>query len=91
MRKIFAVIIFILALLISGCDSSSTNSISQNREYENCIPPQNPYNDGGGHDAGFNWAMEGGTECDGKSYSFNEGCFEYFRQLKRYNECISRR
>ena len=77
-----------MALLISGCDNISTNSISQNRESENCMPPQNPYNDGGGHDAGFNWAMEGGTDCNGNSYSFNEGCFEYYNQLDRYNECV---
>jgi hypothetical protein len=53
-----------------------------------CRPPRNPYNDGGGQDAGFNWAMAGGTECNGNSYSFNRGCSEYYNQLDSFNECI---
>ena len=53
------------------------------------MTPQNPYNDGGGHNAGFNWAMENGGDCDGNSESFNEGCEEYFRQLYDYNTCVA--
>jgi len=25
---------------------------------EDCIAPHNPFNDGSGHDAGFNWAQD---------------------------------
>ncbi len=53
-----------------------------------CIEPHNPYNDGGGHDAGFNWAAENGGACEGNSDSFNEGCEEFHRQLDEYNRCL---
>lgn len=74
----------IMAQLIFGCESNSPNMA----KLENCMPPANPYKDGGGHDAGFNWAMENGGDCDGNSDSFNNGCAEYYRQLNRYRECV---
>jgi len=84
---------FILPALIFGCDNSSTSldfkkQISRNKE--ECVEPQNPYNDDGGHSAGFNWANENGGDCNGDSTSFNEGCEEYFMRLERYNQCVAR-
>lgn len=52
-----------------------------------CEEPENPYDEGSGHYAGFNWAMETGGGCDGNSESFNEGCEEYYNQLNQYNGC----
>ncbi len=81
----------ILTAFLSGCDSSSSSFTPKKTKtkIEDCHEPANPYNDGGGHDAGFNWARENGGNCDGHSDSFNEGCAEYYRQLNEYNECVS--
>lgn len=76
--------------LLAGCESPTESSISEN-EIE-CSEPENPYGDGGGHDAGFNWAQENAGACTGNSESFNEGCQEYFNQLSRYQACeVSKR
>jgi hypothetical protein len=77
----------ILLVSICGCDSNSSGP--KKTKAEDCISPHNPYNDGGGHDAGFNWAAENGGDCNGNSDSFNEGCAEYHRQLNEYNVCIA--
>lgn len=85
-------VFFVLAILFCGCEKGSSSSDSgtvTSKNIQACIQPHNPYNDGGGHDAGFNWAMENGGSCDGNSDSFNEGCEEYHRQLNQYNECIA--
>jgi len=87
--KLLILIITILALSFSGCGKSLSDLPYKKTKIEDCISPHNPYNDGGGHDAGFNWAMENGEECNGNSDSFNEGCAEYYRQLNEYNECIA--
>jgi hypothetical protein len=86
-NKIFLSIILLFA--ISACNSDKSGSTSNKTKAEDCIQPQNPYNDGGGHDAGFNWARDKGGDCNGNSDSFNEGCSEYYNQLNRYNECIA--
>ena len=90
MEKIILLSIICL-FAISACDSSSPSSTTKKKKtkVEDCISPHNPYGDGGGHDAGFNWAAEKGGNCDGHSDSFNEGCAEYYRQLNEYNECIA--
>ena len=79
-----------LMLALAGCagdtssDSAGATSTSDAKE---CAAPENPYNDDGGHDAGFKWAEEKGEQCDGNSDSFNEGCEEYYRQQRQYEEC----
>jgi len=73
----------ILALTLLGCDKSPSAAP------EDCVSPRNPYNDGGGHDAGFKWAAENGGNCNGNSDSFNEGCAEFVRQMNQYNECVA--
>ena len=87
--KFMCLFFAVILILAAGCDNNSESSISKITKTKNCISPQNPYNDGGGHDAGFNWAEENGGNCGGNSDSFNEGCFEYYNQLNRYNECIA--
>ena len=82
--KIFLSLLF--AMIIIGCDKDSKKYDLKNKE--ECIAPQNPYNDGGGHDAGFNWAAETGGDCNGRSNSFNDGCEEYYRQQSKYNKCV---
>jgi hypothetical protein len=86
MKKI-SMLVLAAMLLATGCNSNSSSS--KKTKAEECISPHNPYNDGGGHDAGFNWAEENGGDCNGNSDSFNEGCSEYHRQLSVYNECIA--
>lgn len=89
MRNII-LLMALIAFLLSSCDNMrSSKTFSNKPKKEACIEPHNPYNDGGGHDAGFNWAHENGGACDGHSDSFNEGCENYYSQLNRYNECIA--
>ena len=84
-------LILLLTIYFAGCDNHSPNqSILSSEKPDKCIWPYNPYGNGGGHDAGFNWASETGGGCDGNSDSFNEGCAEYYRQLNQYNRCVSR-
>jgi len=41
----------------------------------------NPYNEGSGHYAGYEWAEQNGvSSCGGNSNSFIEGCEEYLNQ-----------
>jgi len=89
-RKGIILLYLISCILICGCDNKSSHSILKSNNKEECIAPHNPYNDGGGHDAGFNWAAETSGDCNGNSESFNEGCEEYHTQLSQYNECLSR-
>jgi hypothetical protein len=93
--KKFCVLLSLVIVLVAlglGCskDSTTFKQGSAETEKQQCVQPQNPYNDGGGHDAGFNWAAENGGGCNGNSDSFNEGCEEYHRQMNKYNECVAR-
>ena len=53
------------------------------------LEPQNPYDDGSGHFAGFEWGAEG-KDCGGNSDSFIEGCDEYQNQENAYQYCLNR-
>ena len=40
------------------------------------------------NEAGFNWAQENHYACPSNyGESFEEGCVEYYNQLKRYDAC----
>jgi len=90
---------FILALalfgllLIVGCTSStSSDSSEQGKAAPNCTEPENPYTEGTGHYAGYEWAENKGSGvCGGSSQSFIEGCEEYERQESEYQECEARK
>ena len=88
MNKLLA--IFILAIFITGCNNEYDGD-APSTENNECVEPQNPYDDDSGHYAGFEWAAENNEDCNGSSDSFDEGCEEYFRQLNEYNKCISKK
>ncbi|MGB2580121.1 MAG: hypothetical protein WBC83_00305 [Minisyncoccia bacterium] len=63
----------------SSYESSSGTSYSE--EY---VEPENPYDEGTGHSAGYEWAEENDvSSCDGNSDSFIEGCEEYLSQQEQ--------
>jgi hypothetical protein len=79
-------------ILTVGCRSSApSNSSDSNGEATsapNCTEPENPYDEGSGHYAGFEWAESRGSgSCGGNSQSFIEGCEEYESQEAKYQEC----
>lgn len=90
-RLYFIILIVFLSFLFASCDKSSSSFDSSKSKEALCVAPNNPFNDGGGHDAGFNWAQENGGSCDGHSEPFNEGCAEYYKQLNEYNSCIAQK
>lgn len=84
----FLVIAF---LLLNGIFGSSDNSSQPSASFsgvdytEEESELENPYNDGSGHAAGYEWAeRKGVTSCGGNSQSFIEGCEEYLRQVEGY-------
>jgi hypothetical protein len=89
------VLILFVALMVVGCSQKAEDggkySPKDEKGQEVCIGPNNPYHDGGGHDAGFNWALDNGGGCNGNSDSFNEGCEEFHRQLDEFNRCEERK
>lgn len=83
-----SVMLVALTALLPGCKDNTSYGSTNSKAA--CTEPQNPYSDGGGHDAGFNWARDTGGACNGNSDSFNEGCAEYHRQLAEYNGCVAK-
>lgn len=89
MRCFILVSALIATLLIGGCTSSRSSGSNKERDAgRHCNEPENPYAEGTGHYAGYEWAEDhcSGT-CDGSSQSFNEGCEEYETQEAEYQEC----
>lgn len=79
-------------MLIAGCRSSApsegSGSDDNTASAGNCSEPENPYDEGSGHYAGFEWAERTGAgTCGGNSQSFIEGCEEYQRQEAKYEDC----
>lgn len=72
--------LLVACLLLVSCSSGS--SYSRNSGYENTRKEAmgNPYSEGTGHYAGYEWAERTGGDCNGNSQSFNEGCEEYYEQ-----------
>lgn len=69
-------------------ENTGTNSGNyyQNETYSNqAEEPSNPYYEGSGHSAGYEWAEENDVDdCGGNSQSFIEGCEEYVSQKEEY-------
>jgi hypothetical protein len=94
-------LIFIVVLVVWGYNHYTAQKIeddygyrvetSQIMEEADCstLEPENPYNEGSGHYAGFEWGMEG-NECNGNSDSFIGGCEEYQNQENAHQYCLSR-
>jgi len=64
----------LIVLSITACGGSSGSYIDD---------VENPYSEGTGHYAGYEWAERTGGRCNGNSRSFNEGCEEYYLQIER--------
>lgn len=72
-------------LLLTACSGGQSShyesEYSDDYSYEEDLYEGNPYSDGSGHYAGFEWAeRKGVSSCGGNSQSFIEGCEEYLRQ-----------
>jgi hypothetical protein len=84
--RIRIVPMIVAAAVLSGCGSSESSSNSE--KTAECVEPANPWNDDGGHQAGFRWAEENGLECpNNHGESFEEGCSEFYNQRNRYEAC----
>lgn len=72
----------------SHYNSYSNDSYGDSEYYSDYTSePENPYDEGGGHYAGYSWAEENDVDsCDGNSDSFIEGCEEYVSQRDSYDE-----
>lgn len=69
----------LVTLFLAGCGGSSGGYLDAEDEEGGYVG--NPYSDGTGHFAGYEWAERTGGDCDGNSQSFNEGCEEYYQQI----------
>ncbi len=84
--------------ILFGVGGRNKNEADRLAAQDNCavLEPRNPYIPTSGHSAGYDWAYNNGNRygdhCgnDG-SRSFTEGCQEYRRQQRAFNECISKR
>lgn len=92
MKQLFSVLL-LASLLAVGCTSTTSSKSSDGNEETDstaahCSEPENPYSEGTGHHAGYEWAEQHnpGT-CGGSSQSFIEGCEEYQNQESEYEEC----
>jgi hypothetical protein len=90
MKKHSIIAILTLAtLMVVGCKSTPPSSSSDGEA--SCTEPQNPYDEGSGHYAGYEWAAEHSGTCETGSTSFNEGCDEYDSQEDEYDKCVAQR
>lgn len=80
-------------------DDYSTQIMQEHPNYESyketkdcsVLEPENPYDEGSGHYAGFEWGQDNNvSSCDGNSTSFIEGCEDYLTQENAYDVCISK-
>lgn len=98
MKKILLIplaLIFLGAGCTSGAEKKSVvtpyKSEISGETTRDCssLAPNNPYDEGSGHYAGFEWGTEG-NDCDGNSNSFIEGCEDFQSQQEDYNNCLSK-
>jgi len=68
----------------SSYPSSSNSVFTSDRD---CVEPENPYDYGSGHYAGWQWGEEG-NYCSGNSNSFIEGCEEYQAAEEVFEQCL---
>lgn len=87
--------ILLAAVLSSGCpagESLSTETGARSSTDCSTLAVENPYDEGSGHYAGFDWAARNDvSSCGGNSASFIEGCQEFQRQVAAYKSCQSGR
>ena len=68
-----------VVLSLVGCVGDSSGGYADTADGEGGYVG-NPYSEGTGHYAGYEWAERTGGDCDGNSQSFNEGCEAYYEQ-----------
>lgn len=91
---IIAIIWGVYSLFQDNNESASIMQESPNyeeyKETKDCstLASSNPYDEGSGHYAGFEWG-ENGNSCDGNSNSFIEGCEDYETQESAYQACLN--
>jgi hypothetical protein len=91
-KRFFLALTFASLMVIGACKASTTpdsyNSDGRAGSAVSCSEPENPYDEGSGHYAGFEWAEANDPGfCDGNSQSFIEGCEEYQRQETKHENC----
>lgn len=89
-----------LALSVLSCNSPGSEQKSMFNPYKSdetgksvtdcsSLEPENPYDQGSGHFAGYEWASaKNATSCGGNSPSFIEGCNTYISQEEDYARCL---
>lgn len=81
MTKHLLPLIAIIILTACSDNGSDGGRFDDHQELPEEEANVSPYDEGTGHDAGFQWAEENGiddpTDCGGDSDSFIEGCEEY--------------
>ena len=80
-----------LLLLVSCKSTAPPESSNEEATPTHCTEPENPYDEGTGHYAGYEWAEKNSGTCGGSSQSFTEGCEEYEHQESEYEECEARK
>jgi hypothetical protein len=86
------VFLFASAMLSASCSSKkSEDENGADSTPAECSEPENPYSEGTGHYAGYEWAERNGGNCSASSQSFNEGCEEYEEQETTYESCQGKR
>jgi hypothetical protein len=87
-------VLMVMSLFLSlGCESPESSSPgSSTGAGVHCTEPENPYDEGTGHYAGYEWAEKNNpSTCGGSSQSFIEGCEEYQHQESEYADCQARK
>ena len=89
MRPLLLGMTLFALLVVGGCTSSSSpEETNQEGTERHCSEPQNPYDKGSGHYAGYEWAETNNPgACGRRSQSFIEGCEEYQQQESEYEDC----
>ena len=87
--RYFLLCIGIGVCLLSSCSKPKEAEDSPSEAKKDCssLEPHNPYDEGTGHYAGFDWGAKG-KSCGGNSTSFVEGCEEYEAQEEAYDACV---
>jgi len=93
LRQLVLAFAVIGLFVLFGCGSSeSSRKDEEAGAAASCTEPDNPYSEGTGHYAGYEWAEKNGSgACNSSSTSFNEGCEEYERQESEYQACEARK
>jgi len=88
MKMVYCSIFIWLAIFMACSSTASSPGNNVDNLDVHCTEPGNPYTEGTGHYAGYEWAEKNGSPtCSGSSESFVEGCQEYETQESEHEEC----